>query len=59
MSIVLGYYLLFEARNDRSLLDSAIIETAVLPLPLQQNWDPNSPYHNLCQVVHTLVVSPK
>jgi len=50
ISTFAGHYLLFEARDDRGLLDSAVIETRVLPLPPQLNWDPTSPYHNLCQV---------
>jgi len=56
ISTVVGHYLLFEARDDRRLLDSAVIETNELPLPPQQNWDPASPYHNLCQVLHTTLV---
>jgi len=49
---VLGHYLLFEAGNDHQLLDSAVIETNVLPVPPQQNWDATSPYYNLCQVLY-------
>lgn len=49
-AICLGNYLLFEAGDDHKLLDNAVIETKVLPAPPPQNWDPTSPYHNLCQV---------
>jgi len=48
--LFLGYYLLFEAGDDHAMLDSAIIETNLLPLPPQTNWNQTSPYHNLCQV---------
>jgi len=51
--LFLGYYLLFEAGDDHAMLDSAIIETNLLPLPPQTNWNQTSPYHNLCQVRRT------
>jgi len=50
---VLGHYLLFEAGDDHQLLDSAVIETNLLPVPSQQNWNSTSPYYNLCQVLYT------
>ena len=45
-----GHYLLFEAGDDHKLLDSAVIETTLLPTP-PLNWDAASPYYNLCQVL--------
>jgi len=46
-----GHYLLFEAGDDHKLLDSAVIETTLLPTPPPINWDAASPYYNLCQVL--------
>jgi len=51
MFTVVGHYLLFKAGYGRVMLDSAVIETKVLPRPPLQNWDSTSPYYNLCQVV--------
>jgi len=48
---VVGHYLLFEAGDDHELLDSAVIETTLLPTPPTLNWDAASPYYNLCQVL--------